>query len=185
MKQVDSLTHFLRSVNSTHIPYMITGAYAVSYYGMPRATHDVDVVIAITAEDVEKICKGLKKNYELDREMIENAVLFRTHFSIIHLKSDLKADLWVLKDNAVENAKFKRKQKVSLFGVSTYMISPEDIIITKLDWYKRSKNSKHMDDVIGIIKVQSNKLDLTYMRGLFGKLGIEKYWKQAVKSSKA
>ncbi len=184
MKQVEALSHFLKVLNSLSIPYMITGAYAVSYYGMPRATHDLDVVIEIAAKDVEKTCRGLKKTCEIDEKMIENAVQYRTHFSVIYSKGDLRADFWVLKNKPIENTKFERRQKISLFGIPTFMISPEDIVLTKLDWYKRSKNTKHMDDAVGIIKVQGKKLDVIYIKDVFDKLGIEKYWEQAVRSSK-
>jgi hypothetical protein len=163
---------------------MITGAYAVSYYGMPRATHDLDVVIDISHTDVDRIYKELKKTCEIDKDMVENAAMYRTHFSIIYSKGDLRADLWVLKDKPVENTKFERMRKVSLFGVQTFIISPEDILLTKLDWYNRSKNTKHMDDAVGIIRVQGKKLDAAYIKKMLVKLDIEKYWGQAVELSK-
>jgi len=184
MKQVEALLHFLKVLNSLRVPYMVTGAYAVSYYGMPRTTHDLDIVIAISVKDIDGLCRGLKKTCEIDREMVENAVRFRTHFSLFYPKGELKADLWVLKDKPAENTKFERKQKISLFGVQTFIISPEDMVLTKLEWYKRSKNTKHMDDAVGIIKVQDKRLDMTYIRSMIGKLGIEKHWKQAIGSSK-
>lgn len=184
MNQVEVLSYFLKALNSLRIPYMITGAYAVSYYGMPRATHDLDVVIEIAAKDIEKICRKLKKTCEIDEKMIENAVQYRTHFSVIYSKGDLRADLWILKNKPIENVKFERRQKISLFSVSTFMISPEDIILTKLDWYKRSKNTKHLDDAVGIIKVQDKKLDTIYIKNVIDKLEIKKYWEQAVRFSK-
>lgn len=184
MKQVEALSHFLKALNSLRVAYMITGAYAVSYYGMPRATHDLDVVVEIAAKDVKKISRELKRTCEIDEEMIENAVQYRTHFSVIYSKGYLKADFWILKNKPLENIKFKRRREISLFGVSTFMISPEDIILTKLDWYKRSKNTKHLDDVVGIIKVQDKKLDTIYIKNMLDELGIRKYWVQAVELSK-
>lgn len=181
MKQADALVFFLKTINSLHIPYMITGAFAVSFYGIPRATHDVDVVVEISGEDVNKICRELSKKYEIDRAMVENAIQFKTHFSIIHVKSDLKADFWVLKNSQDEIKKFARRQKISLLGTTTFMISAEDMIITKLGWFQRFANTKHMEDVVGIIKVQHDNLDIRYIKKMLKQFALEKYWMQAVK----
>ncbi len=184
MNQLDALTQFIRDLNSLGVPYMITGAYAVSYFGLPRATHDLDIVVGIKSIDIDKICRKFAKGYIVDKDMVENAVQYRTHFSIIHNKSDLKIDLWILKETSGEKKKFVRRKKVSLFGVSTYIISAEDMVLTKLEWFKRSKNTKHLDDVVGIIKVQARKLDKAYIKRTLEKLGIKKYWDMAVEKAK-
>jgi hypothetical protein len=162
---------------------MITGAYAVSYFGLPRATHDLDIVIEINPADIERVVRKFSREYVVDKGMTENAVQYRTHFSIIHIKTDLKIDLWILKETASEIEKFARRKKVSLLGVLTYIISAEDMIITKLEWFKRSKNTKHLDDAVGIIKVQSGRLNRKYIKQTVKKLGIKKYWDIAAERS--
>ncbi len=184
MNHTDALTQFIGDLNSLGVPYMITGAYAVSYFGMPRATHDLDIVVEIKSIDIDKICRKLAKVYIVDKDMVENAVQDRTRFSIIHDKSDLNIDLWILKETPGEIKKFARRKKVSLFGAPTYIIAAEDMILTKLEWFKRSKNTKHFDDVVGIVKVQAGKLDKTYITGALEKLGIKKYWQKAVGKAK-
>lgn len=184
MNPAEALTQFISDLNSLGVSYMITGAYAVSYFGMPRATHDLDIVVEIRTIDLDKICRKFAKEYIVDKDMAENAVQYRTHFSIIHTKSDLKIDLWVLKGISSEKTKFARRKKVSLFGASAYIISAEDMVLTKLEWFKRSKNTKHLDDVVGIIKVQAGKLNKAYIMGVLEKLGIKKYWNLAVEKSK-
>jgi hypothetical protein len=138
---------------------MITGAYAVSYFGLPRATHDLDIVIEIKPEDIQKLFRTFTKRngYIIDKDMVDNALQYATHFSIVRSTGDLKVDFWILKSKTSEKNRFERRKKISLFGVSTYIISAEDIVLTKLEWFKRSKNTKHMDDAIGIIKVQAGK----------------------------
>jgi hypothetical protein len=180
MNQTKALTQFISDLNSLHVPYMITGAYAVSYFGLPRATHDLDIVIEIGPANVDSVVKKFSRGYVVDKGMAENAVRYRTHFSMIHTKSDLKIDLWVLKGTEDEARKFARRKKVSLLGVPTNIISAEDIVITKLEWFKRSKNTKHLDDAMGIIKVQAGKLNREYIKRTLEKLGIKKYWDMAV-----
>jgi hypothetical protein len=184
MNQIGALTQFISDLNSLRIPYMITGAYAVSYFGLPRATHDLDIVVEIKSVDIDKICRKFAKGYIIDEAMIENAVQYCTHFTIIHDKSDLKIDFWVLKETISEKKKFTRRKEVSLFGAPTFIISAEDMVLTKLEWFKRSKNTKHLDDVVGIIRVRAGKLNKAYIMGALEKLGIKKYWDVAVEKSK-
>ena len=183
MNQTEALTQFIGDLNSLNIPYMITGAYAVSYFGLPRATHDLDIVIEIRPVDITSVCRKFAGAYVVDKEMAENAVRYSTHFSIVHSNGDIKVDLWVLKNKAGERTRFERRKKISLFGKSTFIISAEDMILTKLEWFKRSKNTKHFDDVVSIIKVQAEKLDTVYIKGLLDNLGIKKYWQMAVKKA--
>lgn len=184
MNQTEALTQFISNLNSLRVPYMVTGAYAVSYFGLPRATHDLDIVVEIKLTDLDKICRKFAKEYIVDKGMAENAVRYSTHFSIVHAKGDIKIDFWVLKDKASERARFERRKKISLFSRSTYIISAEDMVLTKLEWFKRSKNTKHLDDAIGIIKVQAGKLDKHYITRNLEKFGIKKYWGTAVKKAK-
>jgi len=51
---------FLRLLNTHHVEYLLIGGYAVGYYGHPRATVDLDVWIAISAENVTKLLEVLK-----------------------------------------------------------------------------------------------------------------------------
>lgn len=185
MNQIESLTKFIGELNALRIPYMITGAYAVSYFGLPRATHDLDIVVEIKPTDVDKIYRKFSNEYIMDKNMVENAIQYQTHFSIIHTNDDLKIDFWVLKNKIGEQGRFGRRKKISLFGESTYIISAEDMVLTKLEWFKRSKNTKHMDDVIGIIKVQAGRLDKRYIMSKLEYFGIKKYWSLAIERAKS
>ncbi|MBI2341253.1 MAG: hypothetical protein HYU98_00765, partial [Deltaproteobacteria bacterium] len=147
-------------------------------------THDLDVVIEIKLADFNKVCRKFAKRYMIDADMVANALQYSTHFSIIHNKSDLKIDFWILKESSSEKEKFGRRKKVSLFGMPTYIISAEDMVLTKLEWFKRSNNTKHLDDAVGIIRVQAGKLNKAYIMRALEKLGIKRYWNKAVKKAK-
>ena len=183
MNQIESLTRFINELNSLRISYMITGAYAVSYFGLPRATHDLDIVVEIKPKDIDEICRKFVKEYLVDKDMVENAVRYGTHFSIICTSGDLKIDFWILKNKPSEQDRFGRRKKISLFGEPTYIISVEDMLLIKLEWFKRSKNTKHLDDAIGILKVQAGKLDKRYISAALKKFGIKRYWNLAVKKT--
>lgn len=177
-KQIESLKSFVGLLNKSKLPYMITGAYAVGYYGRPRATHDLDILIEIKASDLESIGFALKKKYEFDEAMMQNAVTYRTHFTAIDRKTDMRVDLWMVKGKDFDVSGFNRRRLVDLFGTRAYMISAEDILLTKLEWYCRSKNSKHLDDAVGILEVQVDKLDTSYINKWAGRIGIRDLWKK-------
>ncbi len=48
MTQADLLRHVVGTLEEARIEYMITGSIASSLQGEPRATHDLDVVVAST-----------------------------------------------------------------------------------------------------------------------------------------
>ncbi|CCI02074.1 ParB N-terminal domain-containing protein [Microcystis aeruginosa] len=52
---------FLKLLNLRQVEYLLIGGYAVSYYGYPRATGDLDVWIAINPENAIKIVEVLKE----------------------------------------------------------------------------------------------------------------------------
>ena len=51
---------FLKLLNSRHVEYLLIGGYAVGYYGYSRATADLDVWIAISSENAEKMVTVLR-----------------------------------------------------------------------------------------------------------------------------
>lgn len=52
---------FLRLLNSNKIEYLLIGGYAVSYYGYPRATGDMDIWVAVDSQNAEKTVEVLKE----------------------------------------------------------------------------------------------------------------------------
>ncbi len=52
---------FLRLLNSYEIEYLLIGGFAVGYHGYPRATGDMDIWIAVSPENAEKMTKLLKE----------------------------------------------------------------------------------------------------------------------------
>jgi hypothetical protein len=49
----DDFKEFLRLLNSKGVEYLLIGGYAVSYYGYPRATADMDIWVGSTAENAD------------------------------------------------------------------------------------------------------------------------------------
>lgn len=179
------LLKVITSLLSKHkIPYMITGAWSVIYYGRPRASHDIDFVVDLKPEDVEKVLQAfliLSPDFSFDKDAIKEAVNQKNIFQIFHLPTMLKFDCWLLQNNSFDKSRFPRKRRIKLLGQFMYIASMEDTILQKLRWYKESKIEKHLVDAAFVYQIQRKKLDRKYLKIWIINLGIKRYYQEMQK----
>jgi hypothetical protein len=154
---------------------MLTGSVASSFYGLPRSTHDIDFVAVIVPPDAKRLAKSFDKTrYYLSEESIQKAIAHGDPFNLIDSYTGLKADFWPLKSDSYHQTCFNRRKKCRIFGIDTYIASPEDVILTKLEWYKLSGGSEmQFKDALGIYEVQRKNLDLEYIYKWSEYLGVK------------
>lgn len=177
-KVLKDITHFL---NLQKIPYMITGSWSSIYYGRPRASHDIDFVVELPIENIERIIRVFSKlpeTFMLQLETIKEAIENKSLFQVVHLPTTLKVDFWVLTDRGFDIARFMRRKKVKLFNQFMEMSTPEDTVIQKLIWYKKGGIEKHLVDAAFVLQIQGKNLDKEYLNGWLKKLKLEKYYKE-------
>ena len=72
-----------------------------------------------------------------------------------------------------DRVQLERRQAVSMEeGRILYYSSPEDTILSKLQWRQHSQSEKQWRDVLGILKVQGELLDLDYLQEWATRLGL-------------
>ena len=120
------------------IGYMLTGSMAMNYYAQPRMTRDIDVVIAIGPTDVERMASLFEPEYYVSKQSIRDSIAHESVFNLIHHESVIKVDFIVRKQSDYRQVEFERRQKVSILDFTTYIVSKEDLIISKLWWTKDS-----------------------------------------------
>ncbi len=150
---------------SLKIPYAITGGYAVSVWGRPRSTFDVDVVIEIPQAKIHALAIALKRISALtyvDENMMARAVDQKGEFNFIHVESGIKVDFFVRRDDKFSVNGLKRRMAQVINGTKVYFFSPEDLILSKLLWSKETESELQLRDVESIIKFQK-KLDWKYI----------------------
>lgn len=162
MDLVSLLKLVANKLEKTGIPYMLTGGMAVSYWGLPRTTHDIDIVIEAKKEDKEKIVNLFKRDFYISPEAVEEGIKNRFTFNIIHYKTGLKVDFWLVKKDSFGNSEFKRRLKRKIFNKEIFIISPEDLILSKLLGYKETKSDRRLEDAKSILKI--SKADLNYIK---------------------
>lgn len=181
MGQKDILLHVSRILDKHKISYILTGSLAVSYYGYPRATHDIDFVIEIPEKSSRKILQAIRelgKGYVFDKEQIEEGIFQFSQLNVYHVETGIKIDFWIKKEEGFELLKFQRKRQIVIDKQKIYIVSPEDLLLTKLLWCKKVRSERHLEDCLGILRVQGNKLDKKYLNSWAKKLKLESLFEE-------
>lgn len=148
------------------IDYCITGGFAVSLWGRPRSTFDIDLVVRLRIEDIAPLARHLRRLSRagyLEESTAKEAAVKGGEFNFIHAESGIKVDFWVIKKgDAVGMAELKRKVSKALNGKKIFFISAEDLILSKLRWYKESESTRHLEDIGSILRI--SKVDLNYIK---------------------
>lgn len=157
------------------IPYIITGGFAVLVWGRPRFTADIDIVVELKFENINILVKTLsllgKTNY-IDKDAVKNALNHSGEFNFIHGDTGIKVDFWVLEKTPFELSRMKRRIAKSVLGKKVYFTSPEDLILSKLQWYQQSQSSRHLEDAESVFKISGKKLDMEYLKRWAEKLNV-------------
>jgi hypothetical protein len=160
--------------------YFLVGSLASMYYGRPRFTRDIDLVLRLAPSQVQafEAAFPLGEYYCPPGEILRDEVERKGAFNLIHQGSGMKVDLVLSKPTEFYAAELRRRRKVTLAeGFETWVASPEDVILKKLDYYREGGSPKHLADIGQILSRE--KLDLEYLEGWVRKLGLQGEWDQA------
>lgn len=165
-------------LNKASIPYMVSGSIAANYYTIPRMTRDIDIVIELKHDDIDKFISLFEDDFYVNREMVTNEVSRMGIFNLIHNRYVIKIDFIIKKSSAYQQAAFLRRNQVLIEGNLMWFISAEDLVISKLIWAKDSHSEMQLKDVRNLIKTV-DKLDLKYINNWIRELGLEQIYKEA------
>lgn len=166
------------------VAYYISGSVASSVYGIAQAAQDIDIVANLQPEHVQPLVAQLQTGYYIDEGTVRKAIQQHTWFNAIHLESILKIDIFLPKDRPFDQQMFSRaRQHVLEKNYPPFsMISPEDSILTQLEWHR--KDDKVADDrwnaILGVLKIRGPTLDLAYLKQWATALQIDNLLEQAL-----
>lgn len=191
MEKIDPrhlLVKIAKILKRLKIPYLVTGGIAVLVWGRPRFTADIDIVVELKPEIVDKLEKALKeisKISYIDKDSIQQALFEQGEFNFIDGETGVKVDFWILKKNDLFDAsRFKRRKIKKILNEKVYFSSPEDLILIKLKWFKNSSSSRQLEDVESILKISGPKLDIKYLKNWAKILGVLKTFENLLKKIK-
>lgn len=149
------------SLNKVGIKYFFTGALAVNYYGRPRASMDVDVMVERNKEKLNRLVKILKrKGFDVIQRDVDEAFRESSHFSVFSKDSPYYFDFKVVPES--EKHIFKRMRQVMLYNKRTFLPAPEDLIVNKIIY----GTEQDINDARSIIRRHREKLDYDYLSEL-------------------
>jgi hypothetical protein len=163
------------------IAYMLSGSFASAYYGAPRSTQDIDLVIEATPPQLRAFVQGLsgEEYYYVDLEAALEAHKRQSLFNVIDLATGWKIDLIIRKSRPFSQEEFHRRQRVMLPDLHLFVASAEDVVISKLEWAKLAQSQRHIEDVAGILRIRWASLDQFYLGKWIHELGLETPWNDA------
>lgn len=168
----------VEALDRLELPYHLGGSYASSIHGIPRQSHDVDLVVDLDTQRVSQLAARLERDFYLDTESIYDAVARRSSFNLVHFATGIKVDVFVKAAGPFDQAEFARQQLMALVSDprrEIFVKSPEDTLLRKLLWYRAGGevSDRQWTDVLGIIKIQGGRLDLPYLRLWSHRLGVD------------
>jgi hypothetical protein len=167
------------------IPYFITGSIASSYYGIPRYTHDIDVVVTISKQDATEIIRLFSGEGYISQEGIRDALSGTGMFNFIHSETGLKVDFWIDRGEPFTKSCFARARQVELTeSFWVMMASPEDVLLHKVYWDYLMPSERQLRDAQGIFSVLGQELDEAYMEKWAKELKIEDKMKSLLAEKK-
>lgn len=164
-----------RALDAAGVPYMLSGSVASSLQGEPRATHDVDLVVSLTREALPVLLGELDSpEVYVSEAAALDALGSGGMFNLIDTTSGDKVDFWMLTDEPFDVSRFARRRSADIMGIQVPVSAPEDTILMKLAWARRSGGSeKQLMDALGVFEVQRAELDIGYMREWAERLGVD------------
>ena len=176
-------------LESLKIRYVVGGSLASSVHGVARTTIDVDLIAELTIEQVKSFVSMLEKDFYVDESAVREAINSRSSFNLIHFDSSFKVDIFIPKRRAFDELQLKNGVPSLLDPQRNrlvYLLSPEDTVLAKLDWYKMGNklSDRQWQDILGVMCINRGKLDLDYMAKCAKALNVVDLLEKALDESK-
>ena len=158
---------------------MVTGSIAMNYYARPRMTRDIDVVVDLQPADADCVYELFSQDFYVDRESLVEAIAKRGMFNIIHNAWIIKVDFIVKKEGEYRRLEFQRRRHITIEGVPVTMVTPEDLILSKLDWARESHSQIQLEDIRNLMG-SVDPIDTAYLEQWVKKMGLEELYREAL-----
>ena len=174
---------FTRRLAEAGIPYMVSGSVAAIFYGEPRMTNDVDIVVFMKSGDAAKLETAfpLDDFYCPPRQVIEieTARSQRGHFNLIHHETGFKADIYPVSD-ALHRWGMARCRVVFLGEDPLTLAPPEYVMVRKLQFFREGGSQKHLRDISRMLASLGEDWSRDDLLPLIRDSRLEAEWKQVL-----
>ena len=170
---------FTRRLNELGLRYMISGSVAAIFYGEPRMTNDVDIIVFLRSPDLPDLVKAfpLEDFYcpPLEVMALEIGRQQRGHFNLIHHETGFKADIYPVSDT-LHRWGMSKARTVELGNDQITLAPPEYVIVRKLQFFREGGSQKHLRDISRMVVALGGDLDRTILADLIRENRLEPEW---------
>lgn len=170
---LDLLKKVCETLEAQNIAYMLSGSLALNIYSLPRMTRDIDLVVRMRKEDVSVFVKAFEKDFYCYQPSIEEEIAKRGMFNLIDFQTSTKVDFIVCKENSYRKTEFERRRKTNTLGFEAWVVSIEDLIISKLIWIQELQSTKQMEDIQSLL--ENPIIDAAYIQFWINELQLKTF----------
>lgn len=156
---LDITTVVIAALSRSNVPHVMVGSFARNFHSFPRSTKDADIVLALDVEGLIRFEGELGKKFSLDPQTTFETNTGTFRHTLIHNATEFKTELFLLSQDAFDQERFRRRLPMNFNGQATFVLTAEDVIVTKLRWLRK----KDVDDVRDVIAVKNSSLDWNYI----------------------
>jgi hypothetical protein len=169
LSELDLLIDVTQRLEEARLEYMLTGSMALNHYAQPRMTRDIDIVIALVLKDLEMLPHIFGDDFYFSEDAAREAILTQSSFNIIHNESLIKVDFMIRKQEVYRLVEFDRRKRIEVLGSTLWIVSKEDLILSKLDLARESQSQRQLSDVENLL---ASGADKTYLQTWSQKLNL-------------
>ena len=171
------LARVVGALNGAGIPYMLAGSFASSHHGAPRATQDIDIVIAPTFASLDRLLATLSGDgVYFDADVAREELKRQGQFNVIDGSTAWKVDLIFRKGRPFSRGEMSRRVAATVLGVDVFVATAEDTVLAKLEWAKLGESERQLRDVSAMVQTKGASLDLPYIERWLDELGVRELW---------
>lgn len=167
------LHDFVERIEKLGIAYMLTGSMAMMRYTVFRQTADIDVILELSEKDKDKFIKSFESDYYIPLQSLSRAIQTNRMFNVIHFETAFKVDCVMKKSTDFQKSAFERRERTDYYGKEIWIISKEDLILSKLLWAKDSLSEMQFRDIKNLMRAG---FDENYTEQWIDKLGISEIY---------
>jgi Nucleotidyltransferase of unknown function (DUF6036) len=156
---LDITTLVIAALSRSAVPHVMVGSFARNFHAFPRSTKDADIVLALDVAALNRFEAELGNEFLLDPQTTFETNTGTFRHTLVHKATEFKTELFLLSQDAFDQERFRRRLKINFNGHTTFVLTAEDVIVTKLRWLRK----KDVDDIRDVIAVKSSALDWNYI----------------------
>jgi hypothetical protein len=155
------------------IDYIVSGSLAMNTYMVPRFTRDVDIVLNLTKKSSQVFFAHFRNSFYLNETEANKQIEQAGFFNAISFATGYKYDFILQQNEEYERQKFERKVRLQIFNIIAWVISVEDLIISKLQWMQQTESVMQKNDIFALL--EETKPDLNYIHLWIQKLSLKTF----------